>query len=136
MEGRRKRVIAIIDDDPSVLRVLTRVLERFTGFMVHPFNEGAAAMAWLQEHRADLVITDHTMRGPDGLDVVRWLRAQPGFGTVPVLMLTGSMEPEFEAVALAQGVSRLARKPLQIADLLSEISALTGQGFRASDSTN
>jgi CheY-like chemotaxis protein len=135
MEGRRQRAIAIIDDDPSVLRVLTRVVERFTTFVVQPFSEGAAAMAWLQHHPAELVITDHTMRGPDGLDVVRWIRAQPGFGSVPVLMLTGSMEPEFEGVALAQGVSRLARKPLQVAELLSEIHALTGQGTSASDST-
>lgn len=104
--------------------VLSRVLETRSGHRLLGFIESAAAIQWLADHTPALVITDHRMPGPDGLDVARALRASPRMHQVPLLMLTGATEPAFETAACAAGVDLLLRKPVSMRELLAHVETL------------
>jgi CheY-like chemotaxis protein len=116
--------LVILDDDPAVVSVLSAMLRAGLELEVEGFTEGAAAMEWLSRHSAQLLITDYLMPGPSGLEVVRWLRTQPGHGTTPVLMLTGMDGPYLSAAATAAGVNRLITKPIRTDRLLRAVELL------------
>jgi CheY-like chemotaxis protein len=88
------------------------------------FTESAAALQWLGKHVPALIITDHLMPGPTGLDVARAVRAVDSTRAVPILMLTGSTEPALHAQAREAGITRIATKPLRLGELLQLIEEL------------
>ncbi|MEO8634127.1 MAG: response regulator [Gemmatimonadales bacterium] len=116
--------VVILDDDPVLVSALSRMLHDGLQLIVAGFTEGGAAMEWLSHHDASLLITDNLMPGPTGLDVVRWLRAQPNHFAMPVLMLAGVPSVDLANAALAVGVTRLIGKPIRAADFLREVQHL------------
>jgi DNA-binding response OmpR family regulator len=104
--------------------VLSRVLKTRAGHPLVGFTRSAAAIQWLADHTPALVITDHQMPGPDGLDVARALRSHPDKRQIPVLMLTGVSEPAFETAACAAGVDLLLQKPISMRELLAHVEVL------------
>ncbi|MBA2387144.1 MAG: response regulator, partial [Acidimicrobiia bacterium] len=85
--------VLVVDDEPMVREVVARYLER-DGLRVHEAADGAAALAWLTDHRPDLVVLDIMLPGADGLTILRQLRAD---GDVPVILLTARAD-EFDRV--------------------------------------
>jgi CheY-like chemotaxis protein len=122
--------LVILDDDSTVVSVLSRLLRGRLHLTVEGFTNGGAAMAWLSCHPAQLIIVDYLMPGPSGLDVVRWLRKQPGHATTPVLMLTGMDGPYLAAAATLAGVNRLVCKPISPDRLLRAVELLLGPASR------
>lgn len=119
--------IVLIDDEPTIVGVLSRVVHTRAGMRVLGFTESAAALQWLGDHTPALIITDHLMPGPTGLDVARAVRGAASTRAVPILMLTGSNEPELGAMARAAGVDRIATKPLRLGELLQLIDEMLPQ---------
>jgi CheY-like chemotaxis protein len=84
-------LVAVIDDDPSVQRVLTRLL-RFNGFATCV----AASLAELTKVMAsspaiESFVVDLGLKGREtGFDVLNWVRAQPQYAQTPILVLTGN----------------------------------------------
>jgi CheY-like chemotaxis protein len=116
--------IVLIDDEPTIVGVLSRVVRTRAGIRVRGFTESAAALKWLAQHAPAMIITDHLMPGPSGMDVARAVRAAPATRDVPILMLTGASDPALEAEADDAGIDRLALKPIRIAELLQHIADL------------
>jgi len=116
--------LVILDDDSAVVSVLSNLLQDRLHITVEGFTNGAAAMEWLSCNSAQLLIVDDLMPGPSGLDVVRWLRKQPGHDTTPVLMLTGMDAPSLSAAATRAGVNRLISKPILPDHLLVAVEML------------
>jgi CheY-like chemotaxis protein len=116
--------IVLIDDEPTIVAVLSRVVRTRAGIRVRGFTESAAALKWLAQHVPAMIITDHLMPGPSGMDVARAVRAAPATRDVPILMLTGASDPALEAEARDAGVDRLALKPIRIGELLQHIADL------------
>jgi two-component system response regulator MprA len=77
--------ILVIDDDPSVLRMLARSLTA-EGHEVESAADGGTALAAVERRAPEAVVLDVAMPDMDGLAVCRRLRAR-GL-TAPVLLLT------------------------------------------------
>jgi len=102
--------VLLADDDRVQQIVLTALLAN-AGCIVDVADDGSAAAAlWLQ-HRHRLVITDLKMPIMGGIELARWLRAQPG-GSNVLLIGTSADLDEIET-ALAAGIERLLSKPVQ-----------------------
>jgi CheY-like chemotaxis protein/anti-sigma regulatory factor (Ser/Thr protein kinase) len=102
--------VLLADDDRVQQIVLTALLAN-AGCIVDVADDGSAAAAlWLQ-HRHRLVITDLKMPIMGGIELARWLRAQPG-GSNVLLIGTSADLDEIES-ALAAGIQRLLSKPVQ-----------------------
>jgi DNA-binding NtrC family response regulator len=113
-----KPVILVVDDDASVRYTLREVLEE-AQFEVHEAVDGQAALDWLGERRADLVITDLAMPRLDGMQLITRLRALDDPPAVLVITAHGSERHAVEA--MKQGALDYFSKPFDI-DLVLEVT--------------
>jgi DNA-binding response OmpR family regulator len=106
----------VIDDDPVVREVLTRVLGA-AGWEVTQAVDGREAVADVARERPDVVLLDVTMPGPDGWTVLGRLRsAAPG---TRIMMLTGRTTHDDIVRARRAGADDFVAKPVD-PDLLME----------------
>jgi EAL domain-containing protein (putative c-di-GMP-specific phosphodiesterase class I) len=104
--------ILIADDDHNLLRALARTLER-AGHEVIRIADGRAAcehLADLDPNDVDVVVTDITMPGADGLEVMR--SAHKLDPDLPVVLMTGLPTVETAVQALERGAYRYLLKPV------------------------
>lgn len=78
--------ILVVEDDPSMRRLLTMVLEN-AGFNTCPVESGQQALAWLAGHDADIMLLDLAMPQMSGRGLVEKLKACGRF--VPFIVVTG-----------------------------------------------
>jgi signal transduction histidine kinase/AraC-like DNA-binding protein len=84
--------ILIVDDDPAACQAHQDVIAQgLPGYPVCAVNDGAAALAALQDQVPSLVLLDLMMPEMDGFDVLDRLRADPRTQAVPVVILTNKV---------------------------------------------
>lgn len=107
----RKNVIIAIDDDPLILNSLASVLKE--EYSVRLFTSGRAALDFLDEHEADLILLDNRMPGMTGFEVLEELQYDLSLREIPVIFLTGSDDGDSEADALERGAVDYITKPIR-----------------------
>jgi CheY-like chemotaxis protein len=126
-----QRRVLLIDDDEGFLNAMSLFLED-AGYEVATALDGPTGLAAAMQRRPDLIVLDVIMRRPDeGFAVARALRAEPGLGDVPILVLTAAGERYqmfFEPDEQWLPVNKVLEKPLAGDDLVREIDALLGRG--------
>jgi len=116
--------VLLADDDPIVRKVLAAALED-AGYAVMSAGDGAEALALLRRSpRIDILVSDLTMPGIDGLALIRESQAlRPG---LPAILLTG-YAGDGAALAIGgaiAGTFSLLRKPIAGVQLVDRISSL------------
>jgi DNA-binding response OmpR family regulator len=118
--------ILIIDDEPVVVQMLQRFLER-NGFEVIAASDGAAGLEMQRRTPADLVITDILMPGKEGFETIRELRKLRPDVKIVAISGGGRNEPQtYLRFATTFGADRAFAKPLDLAQLLAAINELIG----------
>ena len=97
----RKRILLV--DDSATTRTLEKSILEAAGFDVMPAVDGAQAWALLQEHGADLVVSDVEMPNMTGFALVQALRGSKRFHDVPAILLTSLESEEDRARGLESG---------------------------------
>jgi len=115
--------ILVVDDDPSLLRLLDIRLQA-AGYSVETAASGAAALSCMERAVPDAVITDLKMDGMDGLDLLRALQQRhPG---LPVLLLTAHGTIPDAVTATQRGAVAFLTKPVDREELLQELERALG----------
>ena len=117
----KTRRVAVVDDDPSVLRGLWRLL-RSANFEVEAYDSGAAFLMAVAEVEPDCVVLDLHMPQTTGFDVQA--RLAQGGRDIPVVIITGHDTPEARSRALSLGAKDYLCKPIDEAALLAAIDAV------------
>jgi two-component system, cell cycle sensor histidine kinase and response regulator CckA len=113
-------LILVVDDEPSVLAVTRRILEK-KGYRVLAASDGEAALAALKTRVTEvrLVITDMMMPGLDGAALVPLLRSLAP--TVKIIGVSG-LDQQNRAAQLAElGFSEILLKPYELTALLNAV---------------
>src|SRR5262245_38705550 len=107
--------VLVVDDEPSVLATLQRLLAR--EFEVLTADSAEAAMTLCAARSVDIILTDHRMPGESGVQLLEWVR-QPAPGTMRLIM-TGlaRLEDAVEAINSGQ-VHRFLLKPWRNDEML------------------
>ncbi len=103
----RRGEVLVVDDDPSESTANTL---RSAGFSVRATRDGTEATKLLEALRFDAVISEVTVRGLGGLDVLRFVRDQDI--EIPVLLMTGAPDVESAAQAVEHGAFQYLLKPI------------------------
>lgn len=85
--------ILLVDDDDNFRPVAAAALEQ-AGYQVAEASDGKMALAWLAEHRPDLILADLEMPVLDGRELCTRLRAEPAWAAIPVLLLSAFIESD------------------------------------------
>ena len=121
-DGRHR--ILLVDDEPLVREITAEQLEA-AGFAVIPLGGGIEALARLQAgEAADLLLSDLSMSGMDGLTLIR--HAQALRPALPAILLTGyaTEAAELAVGGALSGSFTLLRKPVEGNALVARILAL------------
>lgn len=123
--------VLVVDDEPDVLELLTRVLHDANAQVLHASSTDGA---WkiLQEQKPGVLVSDIGMPDADGYELVRRLRAlepEQG-GIIPAIALTAFARAEDRQRALQSGFSLHLAKPVEPASLLANIAWLAEGGVR------
>jgi CheY-like chemotaxis protein len=105
--------ILVIDDEPSVLRALARLLRR-DGYLVSTASNGRHALARLQERHYDVIVCDLRMPELDGPAFYAILTRQYPALRQRVIFLTGDAGSEANRTLLTQCGRPWLRKPSAI----------------------
>jgi two-component system KDP operon response regulator KdpE len=114
-----KQRILVVDDEPQITRVLRRSLTSH-GYDVRVASDGLAAIQTFGDWPPDLVVTDLSMPGTDGLQLCRNLRA---ISQVPIIVLSVRGEEKTKVQALDAGADDYVTKPFGMDELLARIRA-------------
>ena len=125
----KKMAILAADDDPQILRLLTRNLQ-FAGYEVIAVSDGQAALEQIEEHAPDLVLLDVMMPGLDGFAVTQRVRA---FSPVPIILLTALGQDQDKIHGLDLGADDYLTKPFSVEELLARVRAVLRRSQFGSD---
>ena len=126
-----KQSLLLVDGDTRSLRVL-EVSLRKSGFAVTPTESTEAALALLNQHVPDLVISETTFpTGPDGFSLRERVRANAGLAEVPFVFLTAETTLESKIRGLELGVDDYLTKPIYIKEVVARINILLHKRQRA-----
>ena len=117
---------AIIDDEPIIVEGLSRVVkwEKYHCELAGTAEDGMSGIEMIREVRPDMIITDISMPGMDGLTMIAALKSE--FPDMEICILTGYREFDYAQKAITLGVTRFLLKPSnmeQIEEALQTMAA-------------
>jgi len=123
--------VLVVDDEPGIRRLLADVLSSSTCHVVMACD-GLEAVTILKRRRFDAVVTDINMPGMDGIELLRWMKANRR--KEPVVVMSGSPDHE---VLPGRGLSPVAarfRKPFRLPVFMETMTTLLDTERRGSRS--
>lgn len=113
--------ILIIDDEPYTVRLIMDIL-RDCGFELLSSTNGAEGLVLAQARRPDLILLDIIMRGMDGFEVCRQLKADPLTREIPVVFLSAMNDTEQKLRGFNVGGMDYITKPFEPREVLARIT--------------
>ena len=113
--------LLLVEDEPKTLQSLRQGLEE-QGWTVNTATDGEAGLRLASQQDYDVIVSDVTMPGLNGLDLCRKLRAA-GLQT-PILLLTALSEIDDKVTGFEAGADDYLPKPFEFRELLARIRAL------------
>ena len=104
--------VVIVDDTQINVTLMEALIKKIDGCLPVCFTDSSRGLEWCIANDPDLVIVDHMMPAPDGIEFIRHLRAAPGKRDLPILMVTADHEKEVRYRALESGATDFLTKPV------------------------
>ena len=105
------RPLALVADDEAEVRGLVGEILADAGFEVVLARDGLELVELATRHRPQLIVADVMMPSMDGYTAVARLRGNAGTVGIPVIMLTGCMDPAYRELSTGMGASAHLTKP-------------------------
>jgi DNA-binding response OmpR family regulator len=125
----KKTTILAADDDPQILRLVTRNLQ-FDGYEVIAASDGQAALEQIEAHSPDLALLDIMMPRMDGFTVTQRVRE---FSSVPIIILTARGQDQDKIHGLDLGADDYLTKPFSVEELLARVRAVIRRSQLSAD---
>lgn len=116
--------VLIVDDSHLSQHFIIRILSDLGVESISTAENGKQAAALLQQHYFDLIITDLNMPEMDGLQLTHYIRRQPRYQSIPILMITSEQNHRRLAAVDQAGVSAVLDKPFEPSAIKSLIIRL------------
>lgn len=121
MSGEKKRIL-VVDDEPSITRLLKLNLEQGNEFEVRTVNQAPLAFAAAEEFDPQLIFLDVMMPGMDGGELAALFQQHPKLSQVPIVFLTAAAtKGEVSSRGGEIGGMPFLAKPVELAEVLATI---------------
>src|SRR5260370_25761237 len=116
----KKTTILAADDDPQLLRLVTRNL-KLEGYEILAESDGKQALELIENNSPDLVLLDVMMPRMDGFTVCHRVRS---FSSVPIIIVTARGQDQDKVRGLDLGADDYLTKPFSVDELLARVRAV------------
>jgi len=116
----KKTTVLVADDDPQLLRLVTRNLQ-LEGYEVLAASDGQQALTQIENHAPALVLLDIMMPKLDGFSVTQRVRT---FSAVPIIIVTARGQDQDKIRGLDLGADDYLTKPFSNDELLARVRAV------------
>ena len=116
--------VLVVDDYSTMVRIIRNLLAQIGFADVDDAKDGASALVKMRIKRYGLVISDWNMEPMTGYDLLKEVRADPGLGAVPFIMVTAESKTENVIAAKKAGVNTYIVKPFNAQTLKSKIESV------------
>ncbi len=120
-----KKTVLTVDDSRTIREMVGFTLKS-AGYDVIEAHDGQHALTVISGTKVDLVIADVNMPNMDGLTLIRRLRANPSYRTLPILMLTTEADEKKKAEGRSAGATGWIVKPFNPQKLISVVQKVCG----------
>lgn len=110
--------ILVVDDDADIVRTAERILQR-QKYETMGVGSAAAALELLQRDSFDLLLSDVSMPGMDGLELLAAVRKTGD--AIPVVMMSGTGTIEIAVKALQLGAHDFVQKPVEVERMIISV---------------
>lgn len=114
--------ILVVDDSPDNVFLIQTILEE-EGYAIATAEDGASALAQIEQSPPDLVLLDVMMPGMDGFEVTKRIRQNTKLSFIPILLITAHDKPSV-AQGLDMGADDFIRKPVEVDELMARVRSL------------
>jgi two-component system chemotaxis family response regulator WspR len=119
----KKQVVLLIDDQAIVAEAIRRMLADQPDLELLHCADVARALPMARDVRPSVILQDLVMPGAEGFTLVRYFRADPQIGNVPIIVLSSKEEPRDKSRAFELGASDYLVKIPDRIELLARIRA-------------
>lgn len=112
-------LVLLVDDDKKV-RELVRVNLEFEGYVVREAGSADEGLAAIAEAKPDLILLDVMMPHVDGWEMLRRVQERYGAGEIPVVMFSGKVDEQAQALAASSGAQGFVGKPFDLQQLIDQ----------------
>lgn len=123
-------LVLVVDDHEDTRFMLTTLLGRY-GYDVVEAADGVEALRLIESKRPDVVLMDGSLPRLDGLTTTRRIRESSTFGSIPIILISGHIEPSYRMTAFAVGCDDFLIKPIDFARLEDALKKFTGEKSHA-----
>jgi PAS domain S-box-containing protein len=113
--------IVCIEDNPSNLKLVTRILGRREDVELMTATTGELGISLVREQQPALVLIDMHLPDINGDAILARLRGDPSTKDIPMVMLSADASPEQITRLMGLGADAYVTKPLSVTDLLSTV---------------
>lgn len=107
-----KKILVV--DDSSTMRMLVKMsLKSFKGYEVLEANDGVSAIESCSNVNFDLIITDLNMPEMNGFDFIKYIKKNPNYKDIPIIVLTTEGRDDDKNQAMELGATEYIVKPFQ-----------------------
>ena len=121
----RQGRILLVDDEVRSLCLLESVLDRLRFKHLRKLTDSTRILEEFEAFQPDLIITDIEMPEMDGIQLVEQIRNYlPREACLPILVLTGSQDPQIKRRALIAGATDILFKPFESSEMQMRVRSL------------
>ena len=117
--------ILIVDDSPTELQALRRLLERH-GYQILEARDALQGIDVARRERPDLILMDVVMPGMSGFQATRRLTRDEETARIPVFLVSSKTQESDRIWGLRQGAADYVVKPVDERDILPRMHAVLG----------
>jgi two-component system, cell cycle response regulator DivK len=112
--------VLLADDQLELCTIHTDYLQRH-GFRVVTAKDGNAALLAARTEHPDIILMDHSMPGPNGIEVARALKSSPATSAIPIVLMTALAYGAIGKRAREAGCVSFLSKPCGPKRVLQEV---------------
>ncbi|HEX4340131.1 MAG TPA: response regulator [Polyangiaceae bacterium] len=116
------RRIMIVEDDPAIAEMLSKMLVRF--YDVRIVHDGGAAIETAAAYRPDVILLDVNLPNMDGFAIAQGLKGSPELARVPIIFLTAQDRSLDVVKGIQVGAKHYITKPFKMDDVIKKVRRL------------
>lgn len=109
--------VLVVEDSSAMRSLIATTVEEIRGIEVVEAGNGFDALRILPQQRIDLIITDINMPDINGLEIIHFVKNNPNYHKIPVIVVTTERGEEDRKKGLSLGASEYITKPFNPEDL-------------------